>query len=144
MTSPSFPILERRVREFRRYLSPLQFLYRYRRFYSNLWYGRYMYRTGANFITDNQAVYRWNNNKQGIELCHVVALGHKCWGSRTGKFSCKFYIPSIFYLFTFVSHYIILLCTRVCHTLYSVQSIVRATRDGRKYYDNWQSDFAPK
>ena len=38
-----------------------------------------------------------------------------------------------------------MLCTIpiVCHTLYCVQSRVRATRDGRKYHDNWQSDFAP-
>ena len=101
---------------------------------------------GANFITDNQAVYRWN--KQGIELCNVVAVGHECRRSRTGKFSCKFIFPFFYYFYYFIvgvpnilfrSFQYIVLCTRVCHTLYCVQSRVRATRDGRKYHDNWQS-----
>jgi hypothetical protein len=51
---------------------------------------------------------------------------------------------SFFFVYLpFYSHYIIVSCAKVCHTLYSVQKKVRATRDGRKYYDNWQSDFAP-
>ena len=113
-----------------------------------------MYRTGANFIIDNQAVYRWNNNtnKQGVELCHVVAVGHKCWRSRVGKFSCKFIIlffisPLLSWLLVGhpnfpISYIVFCTSTKVCHTLYCVRNRVGGTRGGRKYRDNWQSDFA--
>lgn len=80
------------------FVTPAIILYRYRRFYSNLWYVGTCTSTGANFIIDNQAVYRWN--KQGIELCHVVALGHKCWRSRSWEFSCKLKYILSFILFS--------------------------------------------
>lgn len=106
-----------------------------------------MYRMGANFITDNQAVYRWNN-KQGTELCHVVAVGHQCRRSRSWEFSCKFIHLSAIQTFP-ISHfmffrvqYCVISQSTLCHTLYCVQSKVRATRHGRKYHDNWQPDFA--